>query len=145
VETLWKSQQWRAGSTASTYSPCPIEFSREQGCQIFLGTRYQNRKNVQNKYVCAKLIQNVPNGHKIFQNFPNGHKIYKLFSNLRPSQIYPNWEFRFENKPSGNPGWEVRVRHKKGFFSEDGRKIELKVLLSIKFSYCATVLLICSR
>jgi hypothetical protein len=21
----------------------------------------------------------------------------------RPSKIYPNWDFRFENKPSGNP------------------------------------------
>jgi hypothetical protein len=35
----------------------------DQGCQIFLGTRYQNRKK------CTKLIQNVPNGLKIFQIF----------------------------------------------------------------------------
>jgi hypothetical protein len=34
---------------------------------------------------------------------PNGHKIYKLFFILRPSKIYPNWDFWFENKPSGNP------------------------------------------
>jgi hypothetical protein len=32
----------------------------DHGCQIFLGTWYQNRKN-------------VPNGHK---NSPNGHKTY---------------------------------------------------------------------
>jgi hypothetical protein len=25
------------------------------------------------------------------------------FSILRPSKIYPNWDFWFENKPSGNP------------------------------------------
>jgi hypothetical protein len=25
------------------------------------------------------------------------------FSILRPSKIYPNWDFGFENKPSGNP------------------------------------------
>jgi hypothetical protein len=25
------------------------------------------------------------------------------FSNPRPSKIYPNWDFGFENKPSGNP------------------------------------------
>jgi hypothetical protein len=25
-------------------------------------------------------------------------------SNLRPTTIYPNWDFWFENKPSGNPG-----------------------------------------
>jgi hypothetical protein len=30
-----------------------------QGCQIFLGTWYQNGKK------CTKCIQNVPNGHKI--------------------------------------------------------------------------------
>jgi hypothetical protein len=26
------------------------------------------------------------------------------FSIARPSKIYPNWDFGFENKPSGNPG-----------------------------------------
>jgi hypothetical protein len=31
-----------------------------QGCQIFLGTKYQNGE----KY--TKLPQNIPNGHKIF-------------------------------------------------------------------------------
>jgi hypothetical protein len=25
------------------------------------------------------------------------------FSNLGPSKIYPNWNFWFEKKPSGNP------------------------------------------
>jgi hypothetical protein len=25
------------------------------------------------------------------------------FSNLKPSQIFPNWDFWFESKPSGNP------------------------------------------
>jgi hypothetical protein len=25
------------------------------------------------------------------------------FSTLRPSKIYPDWDFWFENKPSGNP------------------------------------------
>jgi hypothetical protein len=25
------------------------------------------------------------------------------FSLARPSKIYPNWDFWFENKPSGNP------------------------------------------
>jgi hypothetical protein len=26
------------------------------------------------------------------------------FSNVRPSKIYPNWDFWFEKKPYGNPG-----------------------------------------
>jgi hypothetical protein len=38
--------------------------------------------------------QYVPNGHKLYKHFP----IY-----VRPSKIYPNWDFGFENKPSGNP------------------------------------------
>jgi hypothetical protein len=29
------------------------------------------------------------------------------FSNLGPSKIYPNWDFWFEKKPSGNPGPEM--------------------------------------
>jgi hypothetical protein len=38
------------------------------------------------------------------------HKCRKIIqinitlSNLRPPKIYPNWDFWFENKPSGNPG-----------------------------------------
>jgi hypothetical protein len=28
---------------------------------------------------------------------------YTRFSIARPSKIYPNWNFWFENKPSGNP------------------------------------------
>jgi hypothetical protein len=28
---------------------------------------------------------------------------YKTFSIPRPFKMYPNWEFWFENKPSGNP------------------------------------------
>jgi hypothetical protein len=28
------------------------------------------------------------------------------FYNLRPSKIYPNWDFWFENKTSGNPDWQ---------------------------------------
>jgi hypothetical protein len=31
------------------------------------------------------------------------------FSKLRPSKIYPNWDFLFENKPSGNPVIRLRV------------------------------------
>jgi hypothetical protein len=26
---------------------------------------------------------------------------------LRPSKIYPNWDFWFENMPSGNPAWQA--------------------------------------
>jgi hypothetical protein len=38
-----------------------LNCSTEQGCQIFLGMWYQNRKK------CTKSTLNVPNGHKISQ------------------------------------------------------------------------------
>jgi hypothetical protein len=39
----------------------------------------------------------------IWSIFQLGTKSLATFSNLRPSKIYPNWDFWFENKPSGNP------------------------------------------
>jgi hypothetical protein len=42
-----------------------------------------------------------------YSKLPNN---IKRFSNIRPSKIYPNWDFWFENKPSGNPApWLNRV------------------------------------
>jgi hypothetical protein len=32
------------------------------------------------------------------------------FSIQRPSKIYPNWDFCYENQPSGNPGLEPILR-----------------------------------
>jgi hypothetical protein len=71
---------------------------QEQCCQIFLGAAYQNRKN-------------VPNNHKIYQMVTkytewlyNRPKCRKISSLARPSKIYPNMDFWFENMPSGNPG-----------------------------------------
>jgi hypothetical protein len=61
----------------------------EQGCQIFLGTWYQNRKK------CTKWTQNVPNGHKISQmsvNIPNGHKYINIFQS-RALQNLPKLGF----------------------------------------------------
>jgi hypothetical protein len=59
-------------------------------------------------------------------------------SNPSPSKIYPNWDFWFENKPSGNPGlfrlkksFERNLRHFKaqqtyGGTSTCGRVKKLK-------------------
>jgi hypothetical protein len=45
----------------------------------------------------TKNEKSVPNEHKMYlmvKNIPNGLKIYvSTFSNLRPSEIYPNWDF----------------------------------------------------
>jgi hypothetical protein len=53
-----------------------------------------------NMYIpnCQSITQwpyKIPNGHKMYQHFP----LY-----LRPSKIYPDWDFWFEKIPSGNPG-----------------------------------------
>jgi hypothetical protein len=53
----------------------------------------------------TKWPQNISNGRKIDQMV----KKYIIFSNLSPSKIYPNLDFWFENKPSGNPE-ELRVQ-----------------------------------
>jgi hypothetical protein len=44
------------------------------------------------KYI--KWHSNIPKGHKMYQHFP--------FQGP-PKYVYPNWDFLYENKPSGNP------------------------------------------
>jgi hypothetical protein len=52
------------------------------------------------------LVQNTKKG----RNIPNDHKMYQIaikYTKLffaRTPKIYPNRDFWFENKPSGNPG-----------------------------------------
>jgi hypothetical protein len=72
--------------------------------------RLQNKRNVSEIRVARYLFLDtihIPKRGKIYQittTLPNGHKIYiTALSILRPSKIYPNWDFWFENKPSGNP------------------------------------------
>jgi hypothetical protein len=62
--------------------------------------------------------QTVPIGQKISQMFlkhSKWSKIISTLSNLRPSKIYPNWDFWFENKPSCNPAerrdYDCREKH----------------------------------
>jgi hypothetical protein len=38
----------------------------------------------------------------------------------RPSKIYPNWDFWFENRPSGNPGY---LHEMKSWLAELARKL----------------------
>jgi hypothetical protein len=56
----------------------------------------------------TKWPKNISNGRKIDQiviKYKN-----KRFSIARPSKIYPNLDFWFENKPSGNPANELHER-----------------------------------
>jgi hypothetical protein len=47
----------------------------------------------------TKMWKSIPNNHKIFQMAINN----QTSSTVRPSKIYPNWYFVFENMPSGIP------------------------------------------
>jgi hypothetical protein len=70
------------------------EIESRQGSQIFLGAAYQNGKN-------------IPNGRKIYQmatKYTKWPQDIPTSPIVRFSRIYPNWDFWFENTPSGNPG-----------------------------------------
>jgi hypothetical protein len=62
---------------------------------------------IPNPEKCTKRIQNVLNGHKISQI---SIKYLNIFQSKAP-KIYPNWDFGFENKPSGNPGRGGNLLH----------------------------------
>jgi hypothetical protein len=98
--TQFLARAWETISQESRHLPNFIYvttyFTHRQGCQIFLGTKYQNEE----KY--TKLPRTLPNVKKTVKwtkcpyNIPSS-------SIARSSKIYPNWDFWFENKPSGNP------------------------------------------
>jgi hypothetical protein len=50
----------------------------------------------------TKAVENVPDCHKIYQMAIEYTK-WPNFSVSKPSKIYPNWDFWFENIASGNP------------------------------------------
>jgi hypothetical protein len=75
-----------------------------------------------------------------YNTLPNGHKMYQMavkyskwpqnkptFSNLRFSRIYPNLDFGFENKPSGNPGTDP-----KGFSRPGKRRFSFSTIKPFK-------------
>jgi hypothetical protein len=89
-----------------------------QGCQIFLCATYENgEKAIPLNFKCAKWPQNIPNSHKIDKwthNIPAP-------SIARPSKIYPNRDFWFENLATLI--WSPCRRHKRRkapFFSSSG-------------------------
>jgi hypothetical protein len=71
----------------------------KQGCQIFLGPTYQNRKLYQNDQRYTQCPQNIPFFHKIDQlaiKYPN------IF-HWKTLQKCPKWGFFVWNVLSGNP------------------------------------------
>jgi hypothetical protein len=70
----------------------------------------------------GKMYQMATNNTKRPQIMPNGCKIFKMViknilkrSIARPPKMYLNWDFGFENKPSGNPaGYRDNLLFQKG-------------------------------
>jgi hypothetical protein len=93
-------KSWQRWTEKLTHGFLPQAACGNQGCQIFLGTIYQNVKNTPND-------RYIPNGNELY---PITTKYTRWPYNLptssisRPSKIYPSWDFSFENMPSGNPG-----------------------------------------
>jgi hypothetical protein len=56
------------------------------------------------------------------------------FSVARPSKIYPNWDFWFENKPSGNPvrNSKYKKTQKRGYKKMFDRKLQKNVRQNAK-------------
>jgi hypothetical protein len=75
------------------------------GCRVarfLLVQTYQNGKNIPNDH---KLYQTTINYlYQMVINYSKWSQNLQTFFILRPSKIYPNWDFWLENKPSGNPG-----------------------------------------
>jgi hypothetical protein len=71
-----------------------------------LGHNTQTGKNVPNKHKMYQMVKKYLNISMKYYRWP---KNISTFSNLRRSKIYPNWDFWFEKKPSGNPDLELQV------------------------------------
>jgi hypothetical protein len=85
----------------------------------------------------AKKAVNYTNGRKIFQ------MIIKItaFSIPRPSKFYKNWDFWFENKPSGNPAPDFNLETKNSF-EQTGRRFFLSLSQFTFLSLCKPIRLI---
>jgi hypothetical protein len=70
------------------------QLTPKQGCQIFLGTLYQNQENIPNYHEIYQMATKIPNGRKIEQ------------SAIKYTRPYKSWDFGFENILPGNPASE---------------------------------------
>jgi hypothetical protein len=107
LATLERSQlRWQAGSISQKNTflvqqeddKLTNRSISNQGCQIFSWCKIPN---------CQKIYQMAEELTKWPENWPNGYIICIPVSSIaRPSKIYPNWDFWFENNfwQSGNPG-----------------------------------------
>jgi hypothetical protein len=58
-----------------------------QGCQIFLGTKYQNKKNIPNDYKIYQIATKIPNVSKIDETNITYTNTYQLQEPTQFTQI----------------------------------------------------------
>jgi hypothetical protein len=113
LQSDWTSSPPGRKKYGHTFGTALIHFA-VQGCQIFSGTKYRNKKK------CTKLPKNVRNVHKID---PMAFKYTKCPQNLptssiaRPSKNYPILDFA----RIGMPHIFVTVRNVQLQKAENGR------------------------
>jgi hypothetical protein len=79
-----------------------------KGCQIFLVTTYQRVENIPHHSKAYLHRYTLAIKYVKGQKYPNDKNI-TTFSIPKPSKIFPNWDFWYENIPSGNPGYIVVI------------------------------------
>jgi hypothetical protein len=80
---------------------CIYPLPRTQGCQNYLGTIYQNMKNIPNDQKYTKLTNNIPRERKIFQMTILG--IHQHFTFQFCPKYTQKGIFWYANITSGNP------------------------------------------
>jgi hypothetical protein len=91
--------RWRLWSPF-IWTRLPMYVTLIRVARFFLVQTYQNVR----KY--TKWPQTIPKGHKLCQmdvKYSKWSLNMTKFSIPRNSKFYQNWDFSFENKPSGNP------------------------------------------
>jgi hypothetical protein len=86
--------------------------SADQGCQIYIGTAYQNRKSVPNHHKIYQMAVIIPNDHNIFQTTSECTYIF----HSKSLQNVPKLVFWYAIMPSGNP--EVPIRALESIWNE---------------------------
>jgi hypothetical protein len=70
--------------------------------RFFLTQYTKTREKIPNYHQITKLPLSIPNDRKLFQMTIK----YTSIFHYKALQIYPNWDFWLENKPSGSPGFD---------------------------------------
>jgi hypothetical protein len=95
-----------------------IRSTGKQGCQIFLGTAYQNR----GKYLYQMITKHTKWPSHIYVSiWKNVYQMAVKYticpltvivsSIAKPYKIYPNLDLSFETIPSGNPAGKTSIAH----------------------------------